>query len=76
MPQASEELRARWDGPSDELAMAYLTARGFNCDNDYYVFVAPFPEEEMLEADWSAIDFMVNEWDYGGVTFPEGNHGS
>lgn len=66
MPQASEELRARW-GVDLERALAVLVPERFVVDERGYIHVRecalPLTEEED-----SAIDFLCQEWDYAQAT--------
>lgn len=61
-PQASDELARKWLGPHDKVAMDYLDACGFVLTSDWEWARETPPNKE--EA--SAIQFMVEEWDYGG----------
>lgn len=65
MPQASDEQRAEWNGPSDETALAYLRGRGYVLDPDW-TWHPPRADWTPTEKDVSAMQFMVDEWDYGG----------
>ncbi len=65
MPQATEELRRRWHGPSDITATKFLEARGYTL-NDSFEWVAP-EGHEPTEEELSAMEFMFQEWDYGGL---------
>lgn len=67
MPQASNELRARWggfQGVGEDKAEAFLTDHGFIL-TDHWSWISPKPEVEVTEDEWSAMDFLVYEWDYG-----------
>lgn len=63
MPQASEELRAKWHGPDDRYVLGYLDGRGYTLTKDWN-WIAP-PGVTPTVRDLSAIAFMTNEWDYG-----------
>ena len=65
MPQASDELRKRWD-VGDGPVIAYLKAKGFTLLPNYH-WRKPSPDHEVTEAEWSAMDFLVEEWDFGGL---------
>jgi hypothetical protein len=65
MPQATDELRAEWDGPSDQKAIKFLQDAGYKLtpqwewrhkDSNHM----PTPKEI------SAVNFMFQEWDFGG----------
>ena len=65
MPQATDELRAQWDGPDDSKARTYLAQRGFRL-TESWEWIPP-KGQEVTDEDLSAIDFMVQEWDFGGL---------
>jgi hypothetical protein len=66
MPQASSELTERWDGPSEEKAVAHLLDRGYRLARwDWLVPIG----QEISDDDKSAALFMVQEWDYGWFIF-------
>lgn len=65
MPQATDKLRQLWngnDGVDDVMATQYLQSRGFIFSRGG-VIVAPV-DHEFNEKDYSAIDYMRDEWDY------------
>ena len=67
MPQATEELRKRWNGPSDHDALDHLLERGY-CLTDDFQWAVPAritPSED----DVSAVQFLQQEWDYGGFVY-------
>lgn len=74
MPQASEELRKEWmsstDEPSDQVAMKYLQEHGYKLTRSYQ-WILPTPAHLPTEKEQSAIRFLINEWDFGGVTTVE-----
>ncbi len=63
MPQASQEQRDEWGGPSEETAISYLEARGYELGGDFYW--TPPPEHTPTEKEWSAMEFLMAEWDFG-----------
>lgn len=66
MPQATDKLRIAWnddDGIDDVKATRYLQERGFIFTRGGMI-VASF-DHEFNEKDYSAIDYMFQEWDYG-----------
>lgn len=65
MPQATEELRRRWDGPSEEKALRHLESKGFLLTRGWD-WVGPHGYEP-TEEDLSAIQFLIEEWDFGGL---------
>lgn len=64
MPQASDNLRAEWSGPSDKTALAYLEGRGYVLDPNW-TWHPPTKNWTPTNRDFSAMRFMVDEWDYG-----------
>lgn len=61
MPQASDELRAKW-GIDPDKAMGYLTARGFKYS--FQLFEWTYPDRPITDEENSALDFLFQEWDY------------
>lgn len=69
MPQAPEKMRAAWGGEQgvgDDKALAYLKERGFKL-TPQWLWQKPSPDHKMTDDDWGAIDFLICEWDYGGL---------
>lgn len=63
MPQASDELRAKW-GIMHFEAMDHLQRRGYVLTPEYLWLI---PEDAILsDDDVSAATFLVDEWDFGG----------
>lgn len=64
MPQATKELQLAWDHDNqmDGKAMRHLIDRGFTFDRG--MIIAP-EGETPTELDFSAIDYLCQEWDYG-----------
>ena len=62
MPQSSAALSRRWE--SDEKATAFLEQEGFVL-NPTWEWTPP--ERPMTAEEWSAVFFMIDEWDFGGV---------
>lgn len=77
MPSASEECRAAWghgdispDEPSADLkAHDHLIAAGWRFNPRRWSYIPPAGYEP-TERDWSAIEYLVTEWDYGGYEPP------
>jgi hypothetical protein len=65
MPQASEELRKEWNGPNDADALKFLKDAGYRLTGQW-TWVPPAGHNP-TEKEFSAILFMINEWDYGGL---------
>lgn len=66
MPQASPELAAEWPG-WDQQAMAHLFARGYRLHRDYSWSPPHHPDHVVTDRDLSAIAYLIDEWDYGGL---------
>lgn len=65
MPQASPELRAEWpDG--DGQAISFLEGRGYKLTKQWE-WIKPSPAHEVTPREWSAIDYLIHEWDFGDV---------
>lgn len=75
MPQASEELRREWmasDADSDAVACRYLEAQGYRQTREWQ-WIKPKPDHVITEKEGRALQFLFEEWDYGGVvTAPDG----
>lgn len=65
MPQASDEMRALW-GIDDYPPTAYLKAAGFTLNRDW-TWTPPAPDHELTGNERSAIRFLIDEWDFGGL---------
>jgi hypothetical protein len=69
MPQASDEMRAAWgghQGVGEDKAEAHLVGRGFKLTRQWE-WVKPSPDYNLGEDDIGAINFLICEWDYGGL---------
>ena len=66
MPQATEEQRKRWNGPGDETALAFLKERGYTLRRDW-LWDKPSQDHQPTEDEVSAICFLIDEWDMGGI---------
>lgn len=67
MPQASAELRAAWP-EGDGQAIEHLEGRGYRLRRDWQWDALGV--EGYAEADASAIQYLIDEWDYGGIADP------
>ena len=72
MPSATNELRAKWGGVCEhdsriEKAVYYLEQRGYLL-TDSWEWVLPHPGHEPTEEETSAIIYMMQEWDWGGLS--------
>jgi len=65
MPQATAELSKEWDGPMEDVALAYLKKRGYRLTRGWE-WVPP-NGIAVSTKDFSAITFLVQEWDFGGI---------
>lgn len=66
MPQATDKLRLLWndeDGVDDVQATRYLLDRGFIFSRGGMIVASV--DHVFNEKDYSAIDYMFQEWDYG-----------
>lgn len=66
MPQATDELRAYWGGVDDTPAYEHLKRQGF-IDHHDWTWTKPSPDYVLSERDWNAIEFLIDEWDWGGL---------
>ena len=70
MPQASEELRTKWGGlggVGEDKAIAFLKAAGYKLRRDW-LWVKPGPSYAPTNDEIEAMDFLIYEWDFGGIT--------
>lgn len=58
MPQASEELRAKFE--DDYAARLVLEGAGWTCDAGWW----SMPTHEPSEGEWEAITYLIHEWDH------------
>jgi hypothetical protein len=65
MPQASPELRAEWPG-GDAEATVYLRIAGYTMRRDW-TWDPPTPTHEPTPREISAIRYLIDEWDFGGL---------
>ncbi len=68
MPQASEELRAKFPG-GDVEAEQVLENGGFVLTRDW-CWTPPAGRTTITVREGEAIDYLGDEWDYGGLTRP------
>jgi len=64
MPSATKELQDKWGDDSN--AIQFLEAAGFVLNREFD-WTAPKPISEMTKEEWSAVMYLITEWDYGGV---------
>lgn len=66
MPQAPKYLSDQFE--SDTEATNYLSYRGFRLMPSWEWL--PPPDHQFTKKDWDAIDYMIMQWDFGGVYDP------
>lgn len=67
-PQASQELRDQWDGACH--CLEYLNQRGWRL-NRQRCWIPPTKDCKPTRLEYSAIEYLVEEWDYGGIYRPK-----
>lgn len=67
MPQATDELRAEWNGPEDATAMQFLKEAGFTLQRDWTWKREGATWENITDKERSAMTFLFQEWDFGGL---------
>lgn len=63
MPQASDELRAKfpgWDAEAEEVLKTNFTVH----QPSIGIIKKRNPEYQPTEREWDAIDYLFHEWDY------------
>lgn len=65
MPQASDEQRAEW-GIDDAPVIRFLETAGYRLGGDWR-WTKPTPAHQPSEKEISAIEFLMDEWDFGGL---------
>lgn len=65
MPRANEALRAEWPGHS--VAITFLQNGGYALRKDW-TWAPPTPEYVPTEREVSAMRYLIDEWDFGGLT--------
>lgn len=75
MPQATDELRdfARSEFGSIDLSgpQRLLESRGFKLTDDWR-WERPAPDYYITQLEFKCLDFLIQEWDYGGLV-PNGS---
>jgi len=64
MPQTTDEHRARSPG-GDTAAIDCLKKAGFVL-TEQWTWIPP-KDHEPTEREWDAIDYLIFEWDFGGL---------
>ena len=66
MPQTTPERVDRWPGMDDE-AMAFLRSAGWVLTRSWEWY-HPDADHKASERETDAIIYLIEEWDFGGVT--------
>ena len=69
MPQATEEQRKRWGGElgiGEDKAIKFLEDAGYILSRDWRWFL-PNPNHTPTPNEISAVQFLIDEWDFGGI---------
>jgi hypothetical protein len=76
MPQATDEQRAEWWPDSDptgtNTAIKFLEAAGYSLRRDW-CWEPPHPMRPTTEKERSAVFYLIDEWDFGGIFDPTTN---
>lgn len=70
MPQASDELRAKFPG-WDREASAVLAEAGYSPNTETWIFTLPRHGHVITARELDALSFLCDEFDYGGWEEPE-----
>lgn len=64
----AHDIYAEWrfDPPTSKIAERYLSERGYALRPDWH-WDRPCPGFVMTERDWNAINYLIDEWKYGGL---------
>lgn len=65
MPSATPELQAKWPG-MDREAMQFLEAAGYTLTPGWE-WIKPNPGHPPTEREISAMQYLIDEWDFGGM---------
>ena len=74
MTKASDELREKWGGRGgfgEEKAMGFLYSRGYRLTHGWE-WEKPAPEHVVSDDEAEAIQFLFEEWDFGGIVDEQG----
>lgn len=69
MPQASDAQRRRWGGRhgvGEDKAEGFLKSRGYVLTRQWY-WTLPKPDHYVTAEEADAMQFLMDEWDYGGI---------
>jgi hypothetical protein len=70
MPGATQALQDKWG--DDGKALEYLTERGWTIrGNGLLCRPTDRPRSEIGEDEWSAVDYLHDEWDYDYIPHPD-----
>jgi hypothetical protein len=65
MPQATDEQREEWNGPSDQTALKFLQDAGYKL-TPHWTWKHKDSAHKPTEKEISAVCFLIDEWDFGG----------
>lgn len=69
MPTASDELRSvitQWfGGIEDYPVVKFLESHGFTLTRQWF-WIKPVPSHHTSPIEYTCLQFLVDEWDYGG----------
>lgn len=71
MPQATQDLRDEWHEGGDAAAIGYLEGEGFTLNRDW-TWQPPAGKPVLDKKAYRAIDYLIQEWDFGGLAFEPG----
>ncbi len=70
MPSSSDFLRTKWADSegniTDAVAQKYLEDKGFILTEKWF-WKLPNPNYHITDDDFSAIQYLIEEWDFGGL---------
>lgn len=70
MPQADEELRSimvDWFGSMEDYGPTkLLESHGFVLTREWK-WIKPVPSHTLNEIEWTCLQFLIDEWDFGGL---------
>jgi hypothetical protein len=71
MPSGPPELHKYWcdkdpEGCGDAAAIEYLGRQGYKLTKEWF-WIPPTPDHEPTEEENKALNYLVWEWDFGGV---------
>lgn len=70
MPQTTWARARRWR--SDDIATKFLMEHGYTLQKDWS-WKLPTPDHMPSREEKDAVAYMIEEWDYDGIDYPEGH---